>query len=121
MTVSGLLNILNYDILSVICQLEYLSYISNYKLKKNMFVENWKTVDGFMEAFGTPDGAMLMDLTRDFIETYHKYETDPYELVNGFGIDWVKLLLNYNEETEEYENCVIFRDLINDYKQLNNN
>jgi hypothetical protein len=51
------------------------------------------------------------------METYHRIDTDPYELVDGFGIDWLELLLKYNEKREEYELCAIFRDLINDYKQ----
>ena len=80
-----------------------------------MFDENWKTVEGFKKTFGEPKKAMLMDLTQEFIEAYHRYGTDPYELVDGFGIDWVQLLMNYNEEIEEYELCAIFRDLINDY------
>ena len=80
-----------------------------------MFDENWKTVEGFKKTFGEPKQAMLMDLSQEFIEAYHRYGTDPYELVDGFGIDWVQLLMNYNEEIEEYELCAIFRDLINDY------
>jgi len=80
-----------------------------------MFDENWKTVAGFKETFGEPKEAMLMDLTQEFMEAYHRYGTDPFELVDGFGIDWVQLLMSYNEEIEEYELCAIFRDLINDY------
>ena len=80
-----------------------------------MFDENWKTVAGFKKTFGEPKEGMLMDLSQEFIEAYHRYGTDPYELVDGFGIDWVQLLMSYNEEIEEYELCAIFRDLINDY------
>jgi len=80
-----------------------------------MFDENWKTVEGFKKTFGEPKQAMLMDLTQEFIDSYHRYGVDPYELVNGFGVDWVELLMKYNEDIEEYELCAIFRDLINDY------
>ena len=80
-----------------------------------MFDESWKTVAGFKKTFGEPKEAMLMDLTQEFMEAYHRYGTDPFELVDGFGIDWVQLLMSYNEEIEEYELCAIFRDLINDY------
>lgn len=83
-----------------------------------MFDESWKTVEGFKKTFGEPKQAMLMDLTQEFIDSYHRYGVDPYELVEGFGVDWVELLMKYNEEIEEYELCAIFRDLINDYKQL---
>lgn len=84
-----------------------------------MFDESWKTVEGFKETFGEPNEAMLMDLTQEFIEAYHRHGVDPIELVEGFGTDWVQLLMKYNEEVEEYELCAIFRDLINDYEKLN--
>ena len=80
-----------------------------------MFDENWKTVAGFKKTFGEPKEAMLMDLTQEFIGAYHRHGVDPFELVDGFGLDWVKLLMSYNEDIEEYELCAIFRDLINDY------
>ena len=80
-----------------------------------MFDENWKTVAGFKKTFGEPKEGMLMDLSQEFIEGYHRHGVDPYELVDGFGVDWVQLLMSYNEEIEEYELCAIFRDLINDY------
>jgi hypothetical protein len=76
------------------------------------------SVDGYMKAFGKlPSDNDLGNITQGFMETYHRMDTDPYELVDGFGIDWLELLLKYNEKREEYELCAIFRDLINDYKQ----
>lgn len=82
-----------------------------------MFDERWKTVEGFKGTFGEPKEAMLVDLTQEFIKAYHRLGVDPIELVEGFGMDWVQTLLEYNEQIEEYELCAIFRDLINDYKQ----
>jgi len=75
-----------------------------------------KTVEGFKQTYGEPTKDMLGDLTQEFISTYHRHGVDPFELVEGFGVDWVQLLLKHNEEIEEYELCAIFRDLINDYK-----
>lgn len=76
------------------------------------------SVDGYINTFGKlPSANDLEALTQTFIKTYHRINTNPYELVHGFGIDWLELLLNYNEKREEYELCAIFRDLINDYKQ----
>jgi hypothetical protein len=75
------------------------------------------SVNEFVEAFGNvPTDTDLQRITQDFIKAYHRNGTDPYELVDGFGIDWVQLLMEYNEQIEEYELCAIFRDLINDYK-----
>ena len=81
--------------------------------------EEIKTVEGFIKHFGEPKEAMLMDLTQEFMEAYHRYGVDPINLVEGFGTDWVQLLMKYNEGIEEYELCAIFRDLINDYEKLN--
>ena len=74
-----------------------------------------RTVAGFKKLFGEPKTGMLMDLSNEFIDSYHRYGTDPFELVDGFGLDWVKLIMDYNESIEEYELCAVFRDLINDY------
>jgi hypothetical protein len=78
-------------------------------------MEKIKTVAGFTRHFGEPKPSMLEDMTQEFISTYHRHGVDPMELVEGFGIDWLQLLLEYNENIEEYELCAIFRDLINDY------
>lgn len=77
-----------------------------------------KTVKAFIKNFGEPTKDMLMNLSQEFITAYHRLGVDPIELVDGFGVDWVELLMKYNEEIEEYELCAIFRDLINDYEQL---
>ena len=77
--------------------------------------EEIRTVDGFRKHFGEPKTGMLMDLSAEFIDSYHRFWVDPIELVDGFGLDWVQLIMDYNEDIEEYELCAIFRDLINDY------
>jgi hypothetical protein len=77
--------------------------------------EQIKTVEGFKKLFGEPKQGMLMDLSNEFIDSYHRSGTDPFELVDGFGLDWVKLIMDYNESIEEYELCAVFRDVINDY------
>ena len=79
--------------------------------------EEIKTVAGYIDRFGEPKTHMLDDMTQELVATYHRYGVDPYQLVNGFGLDWLELLLQYNEDIEEYELCAVFRDLINDYKQ----
>ena len=70
----------------------------------------------YVETFGgIPDAEDLSVLTQEFIRAYHRFETDPFELISGFGVDWLELLLEHNVEKEEYELCALFRDLINDY------
>lgn len=71
----------------------------------------------YVECFGgLPDKEDLNVLTQEFIRVYHRFETDPFELISGFGVDWLELLLEHNVQREEYELCALFRDLINDYK-----
>ena len=70
----------------------------------------------YVETFGgIPDSEDLSVLTQEFVRAYHRFETDPFELISGFGVDWLELLLEHNVEKEEYELCALFRDLINDY------
>ena len=70
----------------------------------------------YVETFGgIPDEEDLSVLTQEFVRAYHRFETDPFELISGFGVDWLELLLEHNVEKEEYELCALFRDLINDY------
>lgn len=74
----------------------------------------------YIQVFGgVPDDDDLDMLTQEFMEAYHRLETDPFELVSGFGVDWLELLMEHNEGREEYELCAIFRDLINDFKSNN--
>ena len=48
--------------------------------------EDIKTVEGFRKLFGEPKQGMLMDLSAEFIDSYHRYGTDPFELVDGSDI-----------------------------------
>jgi len=92
---------------------------NKFRILVDMFnAEEIKTVEGFRRNFGEPKEGMLLDLTQEFFEAYHRHGVDPFELVDGFGLDWVQLLMNYNEDVEEYELCAIFRDLINDYIKI---
>jgi hypothetical protein len=76
------------------------------------------SIDDYKKMFGRfPSDSDLKRITQAFMEAYHRLNVDPYELVHGFGVDWLELLLKFNEKQEEYELCAIFRDLINDYKQ----
>jgi hypothetical protein len=82
-------------------------------------IQDMMPLTEYIECYGgIPDGDDLDILTQEFIRAYHRFQTDPLDLVAGFGIDWLELLLEHNVKKEEYEVCSIFRDLINDFKQL---
>ena len=63
-----------------------------------------------------PSHTMLKGMTQEFIKSYHAIGVDSMQLVDGYGLDWMRSLLTHNEEVEEYELCVIFRDLIIEYE-----
>ena len=50
--------------------------------------------------------------TQEFMEAYHRLETDPFELVSGFGVDWLELLMEHNEGREEYELCAEIKKVL---------
>jgi len=81
-------------------------------MKKEMSLTDFEDVFGHI-----PTDDDLGKITQHFIKTYHTLGVDPMELVEGFGNDWLQVLLEYSERIEEYELCAIFRDLINEYKQ----
>jgi len=81
-------------------------------------IEEKYSVDQFVNDFGdVPKDSELARLTQIFMETYHRYSNNTSDVIDGFGVDWVELLLSYNQRVEEYELCCVFRDLLNEYKK----
>ena len=83
--------------------------------------QSWTTVEGFRRTFGEPKEAMLMDMSQEFMTAYHKSWINEVDLVDGFGLDWLELLLDYNERNEEYELCSIYKEVITNHKRLEKN
>ena len=75
------------------------------------------SMEDYVKIYGElPSHTMLKGMTQEFIKSYHTLSVDSMQLVDGYGLDWIRSLLTHNEEVEEYELCVIFRDLIIEYE-----
>ena len=75
------------------------------------------SMDDYVRIYGElPSHTMLKKMTQEFIKSYHTLSVDSMQLVDGYGLDWMRSLLTHNEEVEEYELCTIFRDLIIEYE-----
>jgi len=79
-------------------------------------VKPW-SLDDYVRVYGgLPSRTVLKEMTQEFIKSYHTLSVDSMQLVDGYGLDWIRSLLTHNEEVEEYELCTIFRDLIIEYE-----
>jgi len=75
------------------------------------------SIDDYVRVYGgLPSRTVLKEMTQEFIKSYHAIGVDSMQLVDGYGLDWMRSLLTHNEEVEEYELCTIFRDLIIEYE-----
>ena len=72
----------------------------------------------FMDLFGVEPTDEDKDiLTQVFMKNYMSTDIESTEAINKlidkWGLDWLQLFLEHNEEKEEYELCAILRDTIN--------
>ena len=68
-------------------------------------IQDMMPLTEYIECFGgIPERDELDVLTQEFVRAYNRFQTDPLDLVAGFGVDWLELLLEHNVEKEEYEN-----------------
>lgn len=95
-------------------------------------------VEEFIELFGEIQEDDFRDLSSQFIsvingiddeftyiigmENPSEYQKDEMKawIVDGWGEDWVKQLLLYNQDKEEYEVCTIIWDCLTQYSNLEN-
>jgi len=97
------------------------------------------TVEQFVELFGEIRDDDFEDLTQQFIQVIHGIEDDEWThilgmenptdyqkdemkawIVDGWGEDWVKQILMYNQDKEEYEICAIIWDCLQQYSNIEN-
>ena len=96
-------------------------------------------VEQFVELFGEIRDDDFEDLTQQFIQVIHGIEDDEWThilgmenptdyqkdemkawIVDGWGEDWVKQILMYNQDKEEYEICAIIWDCLQQYSNIEN-
>jgi hypothetical protein len=97
------------------------------------------TVEEFIELFGEIQEDDFRDLSSQFISVINGIDDDEFTyiigmenpseyqkdemkawIVDGWGEDWVKQLLLYNQDKEEYEACTIIWDCLTQYSNLEN-
>lgn len=71
----------------------------------------------FVDLFGSEPSDEDKDiLTQVFMKNYMSTDIDDIEdinkLIDKWGLDWLQLFLEHNEETEEYELCAIIKEVI---------
>lgn len=79
-------------------------------------IEPYLSLKDFVMMFGEPDSKQLGDLTQHLMQSYHmggEYVID--SIGEGFGVDWLQRLIEYNEEREEYELCSIIKEILDTY------
>lgn len=70
------------------------------------------------EMFGAPTEEDMFDITQAYFKQHHQSsQPSIYDLIDAFGIEWIKFLLSYNEENEEYELCAILKSHLDVYKR----
>lgn len=97
------------------------------------------TVEQFVELFGEIRDDDFEDLTYQFIATMNGIEDDEWThilgmenpseyqkdemkawVVDGWGEDWVKEILMWNQDKEEYENCARIFEALEHHNNLEN-
>ena len=97
------------------------------------------TVEQFVELFGEIRDDDFHYLTQQFIQVIHGIEDDEWThilgmdnptklqkdemkawIVDGWGEDWIKEILMWNQDKEEYENCSTIWDALKQYSNIEN-
>ena len=97
------------------------------------------SVEQFVELFGEIRDDDFEDLTTQFISVINGIEDDEWThimgmenpseyqkdemkawIVDGWGEDWIKQLLLYNQDKENYENCARIWECLTHYSNLEN-
>lgn len=61
----------------------------------------------------------LRILTQCFFRDHHKtFDGDIDKILDKWGIEWMEVLLDFNQSIEEYELCAILRDIIIESKNI---
>jgi hypothetical protein len=70
----------------------------------------------FIDLFGEPTEEDLEIMTQILIDDVHRLTN--VKVIDKWGLDWIKYILDFNVEVEEYELCAVFKELIDDSKLL---
>lgn len=85
----------------------------------NDFLRDANTIqcspDQYVEMFGDFED-LDFRLLKGSLDFFHKKELDDIRLVDKFGVAWLTVLLRKYEQEEDFEQCIVIRDAINNWK-----
>ena len=66
----------------------------------------------FIDLFDEPTTEDLQILTQLLIKDVHAFTHN--QVIDKWGLEWMKYILNFNVEVEEYELCATFKEVIDE-------
>lgn len=70
----------------------------------------------FVDLFGEPTEEDLEIMTQVMIQDVHRLSN--MDIVDKWGLDWIRYILNFNEQVEEYELCAVFKEVIDNHNEI---
>ena len=70
----------------------------------------------FVDLFGEPTEEDLEIMTQVMIQDVHRLSN--MDIVDKWGLDWIRYILNFNEQVEEYELCAVFKEVIDNHNDI---
>ena len=81
-----------------------------------LYLDNYVSYNDFVLFYGNPSETQLSQLTQHLLESYHLGgDTVIDSIGDGFGVDWLQALIEYNSRREEYELCSIMKEILDKY------
>ena len=91
-------------------KLQRLMFIHDLELHRTQIVPLGPSE--FIDLFGDPTEEDLEIMTQILIDDIHILTH--LKVVDKWGLDWIKYILDFNVEVEEYELCAVFKEVIDE-------
>ena len=98
------------DIRQSLDKLQRLMFIHDLELHRTQIVPLGPSE--FIDLFGEPTEEDLEIMTQILIDDIHILTH--LKVVDKWGLDWIKCILDFNVEVEEYELCAVFKEVIDE-------
>lgn len=89
-------------------KLQRLMFIHDLELHRTQIVP--LSPSEFIDLFGEPTEEDLEIMTQIMIDDIHRLTH--LKVVDKWGLDWIKRILDFNVQVEEYELCAVFKDVM---------
>lgn len=98
------------DIRQSLDKLQRLMFIHDLEIHRTQIVP--LDPSEFIDLFGEPTEEDLEIMTQILIDDIHRLTH--LKVVDKWGLDWIKCILDFNVEVEEYELCAVFKEVIDE-------